>query len=359
MTGGKARFWPILLTAWIGACGGSDDRHPRFYDTIDRFPASDITEFDEREPVLDELEFRALIHRTIDSYQALAGLRQAKIALRLPLEADVAAECKGVLDEDSILRCSWTSDFRNADAGRSRQDPNWYLGFGGGLARLPAMTPEGFAMVICHEIGHLFGGFPFVREGFTGLALPVSVDGQADYFAAQVCVRKIWAQDNNALNKQGLAYRLMIDTRAVAACDSVYPSQRDRDLCYKTIFAGMSFAKALHKVNGGEPAPGVDTPDTNQVGVTDNRHPASQCRLDTFVAGALCPTVFKAARNPAAVFYDETQIPGYDMAAPGSEAARNQSMAASCHEKFSPQGTRPRCWFSPEQIEDGGWMNEL
>jgi hypothetical protein len=47
------------------------------------------------------------------------------------------------------------------------------------------------------------------------------------------------------------------------------------------------------------------------------------------------------------------------MTAPGSEEARNQSMTASCHENFWRQGARPRCWFNPEQTEDGGWMSEL
>jgi hypothetical protein len=117
--------------------------------------------------------------------------------------------------------------------------------------------------------------------------------------------------------------------------------------------------KALGKTREEDPAPSVSTPDRNEVGITDNMHPAAQCRLDTFVAGALCPTVLDPAFNPAAVYYDETKIPGYELAAPGGDAARDLSMAMSCHENFWPQGARPRCWFSPEQIEEGGWMNEL
>lgn len=353
------KFLAVLLTALISACGHSETKSPKRFDTIDRFPAPYSTGFSDREPVLDEITFRSIIHRTIEPYQELAALHNAQIALRIPLEAEVSEECLRAKDEDTILHCSWESDFTNADAGRSRQDSTWLIGVGGGLARLPAMTAEGLTMVLCHEIGHLFGGFPFIHEGFTGLALPLSVDGQADYFAAQVCVRKIWAQEDNSQNQDGMRFRTMIEENAVKHCDENYALQRERDLCYKTVFAGMSFVKALLRVDNQEPVPSVNTPDPNQVGSTDNMHPASQCRLDTFVAGALCPTVFDASQNSTAILYDETQIPGYDMAAPGGEEARNRSMAVSCHENFFPKGARPRCWFSPEQTEEGGWMNEL
>jgi hypothetical protein len=359
MFAGLPRITTILLTSLIGACGAAAIQNPRFFDTIDRFPTPATSELMERKPVLDELEFRYLIHRVIDPYQKLAAQHNATIALRIPVEAEVSADCMRAKDEDVILRCSWQSDFPNADAGRSRQESTWYIGVGGGLARLPAMTPEGLTMVLCHEIGHLFGGFPFLREGFTGLALPVSVDGQADYFAAQVCLRKIWAQDDNTVNNEGVRYEQMIEPAAVTQCNAIYQPQAERDLCYKTVFAGMSFVKALGKTREEDPAPSVSTPDRNEVGITDNMHPAAQCRLDTFVAGALCPTVLDPALNPAAVYYDETKIPGYELAAPGGDAARDLSMAMSCHENFWPQGARPRCWFSPEQIEEGGWMNEL
>ncbi len=359
MSAGSTRITTLLLTAFIGACGSAPQDDPKFYNTIDRFPLSGISDMVERKPVLDEFQFRNIVHRVVDPYQKLAALHNARIVLRVPVEADVADDCLDAKDDDTVLRCSWESDFANADAGRSRQESSWYVGVGGGLARLPAMTPEGLALVLCHEIGHLFGGFPFIREGFTGLALPVSVDGQADYFSAQVCVRKIWAQDNNRYNLEGFTYEQMIEPAAVTQCNAIYPATPERELCYKTVFAGMSFVKALGRRSEEDPVPSVATPDLSEVGVTDNLHPMAQCRLDTFVAGALCPTVLDAALNPAAVYYDETKIPGYELAAPGGEAARDQSMASSCHENFWPEGARPRCWFSPDQTEEGGWMNEL
>ncbi|WP_141734158.1 hypothetical protein [Oligoflexus tunisiensis] len=360
MSAGTTRTAALLL-ALFSACGATAPQRPSRVDTIDRFPAprSSEMEINERKPVIDEVQFRALIHRVMEPYQKLAALHNAKIVLRIPVDATVSKDCMSATDEDTILRCSWLSDFTNADAGRSRQEENWSIGVGGGLARLPTMTPEGFTLVLCHEIGHLFGGFPFLREGFTGLALPVSVDGQADYFAAQVCLRKIWAQDDNAKNAEGVFYEQMIEPLAVTQCNSVHEAKEERELCYKTVFAGMSFIKTLSGKVDPEVIPSVGTPDMNEVGVTDNYHPSPQCRLDTFLAGALCPTVLHENQNPAAVYYDETRIPGYQLSSPGGEVARSQALAASCHEDFWPEGARPRCWFSPEQTQEGGWMNEL
>jgi hypothetical protein len=359
MSAGNTRITSFLLTAFISACSAAALNPSRLHNTQDRFPAPDPFTAIERKPVLDEEEFRAIIHQVVDPYQKLAALHNARIALRIPVDAEVPEDCVNAQDEDSILRCSWQSDFPNADAGRSRQNNTWYIGVGGGLARLPAMTAEGLTLVLCHEVGHLFAGFPFLREGFTGLALPVSVDGQSDYFAAQVCARKVWATDDNSVNAEGFRYEDMIEPTAVAQCNVSYSVQNERELCYKTVFAGMAFVKALGKSREEDPAPSVATPDRSEVGVTDNMHPAAQCRLDTFVAGALCPTVFDPAQNAAAVVYDETKIPGYELAAPGGEAARDLSMSLSCHEGFWPQAARPRCWFSPDQTEEGGWMNEL
>jgi hypothetical protein len=357
MSAGPIRIVLILLFSLI--CGAAERQRTSRVDTIDRFPAASEREMNERSSGIDEIQFRHLIFRVIEPYQKLAALHNARIVLRIPLDAPVPEECNDAADEDSILHCSWLSDFTNADAGRSRQETGWSIGVGGGLARLPTMTPEGFTLVLCHEIGHLFGGFPFLREGFTGLALPVSVDGQADYFAAQVCARKIWAQDDNASNAQGVPYEQMIEPLAVTRCQAVYEAQEERELCYKTVFAGMVFVKTLGRTVNPDEHPSVGTPDLNEVEITDNYHPAAQCRLDTFLAGALCPTVLQANRNSAAVYYDETRIPGYDQSSPGGEAARSEALAASCHENFWPEGARPRCWFSPEQTQEGGWMIDL
>lgn len=41
----------------------------------------------------------------------------------------------------------------------------WIIDLKGGLARHPAMTNDGFVLIVCHELGHHFGGFPSPLPG--------------------------------------------------------------------------------------------------------------------------------------------------------------------------------------------------
>ena len=83
----------------------------------------------------------------------------------------------------------------------------------GGLARHKLVTPDGFALVACHEMGHHLGGAP--RRG--GWA---SNEGQSDYYATTKCARRIWAEDNNAAIMQDrISKGLEISEKAQQECD--------------------------------------------------------------------------------------------------------------------------------------------
>ena len=66
------------------------------------------------------------------------------------------------------------------------------------------------------------------------------------------------------------------------------------------------------------------TPDLSVIEKTDDRHPRSQCRLDTLLAGILCPV------DPYEEFDDEDY------------------KVAACHANFYPEFSRSRCWFNPD-----------
>ena len=57
----------------------------------------------------------------------------------------------------SIIR-KWDDGTVNAYAQRSGK--TWKVSMFGGLARHEAITDDGFALVVCHEIGHHIGGAP-------------------------------------------------------------------------------------------------------------------------------------------------------------------------------------------------------
>lgn len=202
----------------------------------------------------------------------------------------------------------WYNPTVNAYAVRNGED--WEVHMFGGMARRKEITADGFQMVICHELGHHLAGFPFVQEWAAN-------EGQSDYFAAQACARKIWEKqiDKNATFEKNLS------VYPKKKCDSSWKTKEQRQLCYRVLAAGKSLATLLS--NG---AAQYETPDMSQVFQTDNEHPNGQCRLDTYVAGAICKKNFAS-----------DMIPQDEM-----EASKS-----ACLQSKNEKGFRPRCWFAP------------
>jgi hypothetical protein len=121
----------------------------------------------------------------------------------------------------------------------------------GGIARIPGTTVDSFALTLCHEVGHLYGGEPFGDEHNR-----MAVEGQADYWATSECWEKII---HELPMREG-----SVQDRGVAAA-----------IVLSAFFAA----------NRNLPAPRVETPDTTVATQTNRTHPLPQCRLDTYVAG--------------------------------------------------------------------------
>ena len=66
----------------------------------------------------------------------------------------------------------------------------WEVHMYGGLARHQAVTADGFALVVCHELGHHLGGAPQKVDWFGRLRW-ASNEGQADYWGTAKCFRKL------------------------------------------------------------------------------------------------------------------------------------------------------------------------
>jgi len=61
-----------------------------------------------------------------------------------------------------VMHRNWDDSTVNAYA--EQNGSNWEVSMFGGLAKRPEVTEDGFAMVLCHEIGHHLGGFPYVQD---------------------------------------------------------------------------------------------------------------------------------------------------------------------------------------------------
>lgn len=231
-----------------------------------------------------------------------------------------------VASHGAVLKVNrlWTNPTVNANASQSGNV--WTVNMYGGLARRTEVTEDGFAMVLCHELGHHLGGFAFY-QGDTWAAN----EGQSDYFSAQVCARKMW------LGKSPLKLYQAVDPAAKAKCDAAYLQDDERGFCYRASIAGQSLANLLAALEGNS-SPKYSTPDKSVVRSTNDAHPRAQCRLDTYLAGAACTKSF-----------DLYFIPGKEFSNKNSKEAELQAYQYSCsqYEGFSI-GTRPKCWFAPK-----------
>ncbi len=220
----------------------------------------------------------------------------------------------------------WTDNTVNASADQPSAT-NWEVHMYGGLARRPEVTEDGFAMVICHELGHHLGGFPYVQDWAAN-------EGQSDMHATGVCADKVFATNLE------LSARAVTDIPAnlKAKCDADRPAG-ERDICYRSIVAGKALADLLGAL-GGTPV-NYDTPDASVVTTTNNDHPAAQCRLDTYISAALC----------GHTTWDYALIPGKSMANHNSMAAQAEAYAHSCE---TGDGARPKCWFAAVTSDEPG-----
>lgn len=203
----------------------------------------------------------------------------------------------------------------------------WTVTMYGGLARRPEITSDGFALVLCHEIGHHLGGFPFVSGWGAN-------EGQSDYFATNHCAPHMWKSQVEI----NATFREKISGEPKSKCEASYQDENEQNLCFRIMLASKSISDLLGALTNTQVF--FDQHDQKTVNKTFNSHPAAQCRLDTYMAGSLCSKE-----------YDPTVIPG-KTGRRGSNNLEAEKESARVHcanaTEFSPSTLRPRCWFKPE-----------
>jgi hypothetical protein len=209
----------------------------------------------------------------------------------------------------------WTDATVNANATRLGA---WNVNMYGGLARHQAITEDGFALVLCHEIGHHLGGAPKVGMILNRWA---SNEGQADYYATLKCLRLVFQNDNN----DAVVKKLNAPAALTNACAKAWPDKTDYNICVRNGMAGASVA-GLFAALRSQPEGRFETPDATVVKKTNDAHPAHQCRLDTYFQGALCEKSFN------------------------EEVSQKDEVKGTCHASTGhTSGLRPLCWFKPKK----------
>jgi len=186
---------------------------------------------------------------------------------------------------------------------------------GGGYKNIEQMNRDALTLQLCHEIGHILAGAPFLGDR--------SVMGQADYFATSKCLPRIWRRDNSVM----VIRRWVYPKEFAIKCSQSFAQPNRVALCIRSAIAAQMLALTLHQTNPGvdpnAPQPNYKTPDRHveKSGVYNLEFPSNQCRLDTMLAGSYCNI------NP----YMPVNI-------------------ASAALTGCPKGNgaRPLCWFQPE-----------
>ncbi|MFI5348539.1 MAG: hypothetical protein ACHQ2Z_03260 [Elusimicrobiota bacterium] len=216
----------------------------------------------------------------------------------------------------------WTDDTVNASA--EEQGSTWILNMYGGLARDKTITQDGMALVACHEMGHHLGGAPKYGGGNDWAA----DEGEADYYANSKCLHRFFGD-----SKTSSFTRMKVTDDAAliaAACSKSYKTSGEQALCVRSATAGMSVTALLGSLGGDAPAH-IDTPDQNVVTATNDAHPASQCRLDTYFQATLCPKDFNIDMSPT-----------------------DPKVGACVLSQGYTVGMRPFCWYKPAADELAG-----
>ncbi len=214
------------------------------------------------------------------------------------------------------IKRNWTDGTVNASANRSGS--TWILNMFGGLARHPAITLEGFTLVACHELGHHLGGAPKIDNGwFSSWA---SNEGESDYFAVLKCLRKVFT----ASETENWLKNSIPDPYLMSECSKKYSDNASIALCARTAMAGLSTADLFRDLKQESVPAQFSTPDQKIVAVTDDEHPGTQCRLDTYFQGSLC------------TIDANTEVDD-----------RDYRKGTCTTESGFQSGVRPLCWFHP------------
>ena len=210
----------------------------------------------------------------------------------------------------------WSANEINAFAGRFY--PLFSITIMGGLARHQFMTKDALTLSLCHEMGHLLGSAPTKKKIPNRWA---SVEGQADYFTTLKCARRIWEKDDNIQ----IIKEMEISPYIESASQNSFKVLNQIALCIRSTIASFHLSKIMEGIFNDGPI-NFDTPDQTIVAETLPNHPSSQCRLDTFLQGALC------------------EIDYHD------ELSKNNPKKGACNLSTNHTwGIRPLCWYNPDQ----------
>lgn len=141
--------------------------------------------------------------------------------------------------------------------------------------QIPQVTEAGLAFLVCHEVGHILGGAPYYDDSTYHVGM--SVEGQADYFAANDCMPRYFRK-MNSISLVGIEEPAEMLEARNQSCGE------DR-ICQQVLYAGMKLIQLFtNRMHPEEDEISYLHKSTQHPKKLISIHPEAQCRLDTFKA---------------------------------------------------------------------------
>ncbi len=261
---------------------------------------------------------KTLIIFALVIYSSFAHPKMLTKDVRKALEKIKAVFSEEIKREGIVLNMKIVPAFQTSVASITPYCPH-ALSISERLINLENFKEQHLLKILCHEIGHIMAGAPFI-EHYPFDSTELSHEGEADYFATLKCLKRIYS--NDIKNQE-------------------YVKLLSSELISKIKMRGCRDAQCIRIVNIAYQTLKILEPDqvfslekkSNEVveaTIMMEYHPKAQCRLDTYIAGAVCPVD------------------------PYSDLVRYDQSVGVCHRAMEDPifklGSRPGCWFSPHDI---------
>lgn len=145
----------------------------------------------------------------------------------------------------------------------------------GNIPQSGPMSADGYAIVACHEVGHILGGAPRQTKALDQWS---SVEGQADYFATNQCMWK-YAESLPILMHA-------FDRDGIARCERAFNNDVQKTLSCLRILSGIqAMVDYFNRTSAKDKHISINAHDPTEVLATIQKYPSTQCRVDTWMAG--------------------------------------------------------------------------
>jgi hypothetical protein len=262
--------------------------------------------------------------------KASAALTEAESLAVQKIFQDYFAPIVATHGAKLITELDYTFTTPGAMATRTMDHKKWFVKIFGGIPKFHSATADTYTLILCHELGHHLGGYPFYsHEAGSWL----SSEGQADYWATQACTKALWRNDFEI----NAGFADLKDT----GCETHSEDINEVNLCKRIYHAIDVNAELEGKMASGR-APSIKRRDNSVVKELFVSHPKAQCRVDSALMGLRCTREFNFST-----------IPGRkNPLGQNTISAEKEARASSCFasDGFST-GTRPLCWFKPAHLE--------